>query len=145
MPDVAPVVSNGCCVLQASNPVPWYAPGTLRRVTCIALFSLLAIACGSDPAPKTTAAPGRRVPIEVKKTGYVPNTLDAAAGEQLVLVFTRTEDTHCGKYIAIRGQEGQTELPLNEPVEVPVTMPKTGELVFQCGMDMMHGIIAVNE
>jgi Cu+-exporting ATPase len=132
------------------------------RFAIVALLSALA-ACGAKkddapspasgttattPAPKNhlpPAAPGaRRVPIEVRKTGYVPNTLQAASKENLVLVFTRIEDTECGRFIKVKGTSLEAELPLHQPVDVPVTMPESGELIFACGMDMMHGVITVN-
>jgi len=84
---------------------------------------------------------GRRVAIEVQRTGYVPNTIAAAPGEKLVLVFTRTADTECGRYITVQGTDIEKELPMNQPVEVPVAAPASGELVFACGMDMMHGLV----
>lgn len=96
----------------------------------------------SAPAP---AADGRRVAIEVKQTGYVPDRVEAAPGEKLVLVFTRTEDTQCGRYIKVGADPTKTELPLNEPVEIAFTMPESGEAPFMCGMDMMKGVLAVAE
>lgn len=90
------------------------------------------------------AADARRVEIAVTKKGYQPSTLEAGAGENLVLVFTRTEDFACGQYITVQGTEIKAELPVGQAVEVPVTMPEDGELVFACGMDMMHGIVTVS-
>ena len=134
------------------------------RSSLLALVAGLALlGCGKEKAPETNAppsepseqvvanpdlpkaAPGaRRVAIEVRKTGYVPNTLAADAKEELVLVFKRVEDTECGRFIKVTGTDIKAELPMNQPVEIPVTMPESGELMFTCGMDMMHGIVTVN-
>jgi len=144
----------------------------MRSSLLLALIVGLALAgCGKDKAasgsasappaaseptaaaPATAALPtaaalptkgARRVPIEVRKTGYVPNTLAADAKEEIVLVFKRVEDTACGRFIKVIGTDLEAELPMNQPVEIPVTMPDSGEIVFACGMDMMHGVVTVN-
>jgi Cu+-exporting ATPase len=105
----------------------------------------VAPAAEPTPAPNLPPAPAgaRRVPIQVRKTGYIPNSIEARAGEDLVLVFTRTEETECGRWITVKGTDLRAELPLNQPVDVPIKMPQTGEVVFACGMDMMHGIVSV--
>lgn len=90
-----------------------------------------------------TAPAGRRVSVEVGRTGYAPNRIEAKPGERLVLRFTRTADTECGRYVTVAGTDIKRELPLGEPVDVAVTAPQSGELVFACGMDMMHGIVVV--
>jgi plastocyanin domain-containing protein len=84
----------------------------------------------------------RRVPVEVGKQGYVPEEIAAKAGEKLVLVFTRTYDTECGRYVKLAGGEAK-ELPLNQPVELPVDVPQSGAVKFVCGMDMMTGQVVV--
>jgi len=84
----------------------------------------------------------RRVPVEVGKEGYAPDKIAAKAGEKLVLVFTRTYDTECGRYVKVAGGEAK-ELPLNQPVEIPVDVPQSGNVKFVCGMDMMTGTVVV--
>ena len=37
------------------------------------------------------------------------------------------------------------DLPMNTPVEVPVTVPQTGEVGFACGMDMFHGVVVAEK
>lgn len=94
---------------------------------------------------KVTANPdnkGPKIPIEVNRKGYKPDRVEAKAGDA-VLVFTRTEDVPCGKYVKVDGLDGKTELPLNKPVEVGVHLPKSGEVRFACGMDMLTGVVAV--
>ncbi len=122
---------------------------SLLAAALVAGFVL--VGCGKDkaaepaaPAVEAASPVARRIPIEVRKTGYVPNTLEAEAKEELLLVFTRVVDTDCGRFIKVQGTDLKTELPMNQPVEIQVTMPESGELVFTCGMDMMHGVIAVN-
>jgi plastocyanin domain-containing protein len=125
----------------------------MKRLSVIVIAAFLALgACkGSDgeadqdkgAAPATTSADGTRTfAIEVGKSGYQPDAIEAKAGESLVLQFTRTADTECGRYIKVADGE-QVELPMNEPVAVPLTMPADGEVRFACGMDMMTGVVKV--
>jgi plastocyanin domain-containing protein len=89
----------------------------------------------------TVGADGvRRVAIEANIKGYQPDRIGGKPGEQLVLVFTRTVDASC--LAQIKTPDGKlVDLPKGTPVEVAVTVPKTGELGFACGMDMFHGAI----
>jgi plastocyanin domain-containing protein len=86
----------------------------------------------------------RRIAIEAGKGGYKPARIEARPGESLILVFTRTAEGECLSQIKVADGEVK-ELPMNQPVEIPVTAPKSGELAFACGMDMFGGVIAVSE
>jgi len=85
----------------------------------------------------------RRVEIEVGASAYAPNKLEAAAGEQLILAFKRTDDNECNRFLTFFNSAEQYDLPLNETFEVAIQMPEEGEIVFACGMNMYHGLIAV--
>jgi plastocyanin domain-containing protein len=93
-------------------------------------------------AGEQTATGERRVAIDVGKTGYTPSRIEAKAGEKLILAFTRTADTECGKFVKVAGGE-QKELPMNQVVELPVDVPQDGEVRFACGMDMLTGTVIV--
>ena len=41
------------------------------------------------------------------------------------------------------GKKIERELPLDKPVEIPVTFPKAGTLGYACNMDMLKGTIVV--
>jgi plastocyanin domain-containing protein len=94
-------------------------------------------------ASSATSAAGRRVAIEAGPEGYSPAIIDAKVGEPLVLVFTRTTKGDCLAEVVIPEQNVKKELPLNTPVEIPVTFNKPGKVGFQCGMAMMKGAIHV--
>jgi plastocyanin domain-containing protein len=106
-------------------------------------------ACKKDapPAPRSpaeVAAPASgRVAVTVDGEGYHPATIRAAAGRQLTLVFTRTTDECCGQQLVFPSTNVRRDLPLNQPVEVPVTVPATGSLAFTCGMNMYQGSVVV--
>ena len=120
-------------------------------VISIALAAALVAGCEKgDPAPSKGDPIGkvgpdgiRRVSIEAGRGGYKPDRIPAKPGEQLVLVVTRTANGECLSQIKVA--DGPVlDLPMNQPVELAVTAPASGQLKFACGMDMATGVIAVN-
>jgi len=122
----------------------------------IALLTLALVACSKKAAdnkapaptaatPPTTAATLgsdglRHIAIEANTKGYTPDKITGKPGEQLVLTFTRTADSEC--ISQLKAPDGKlVDLPLNKPVDVAVTVPKSGEVGFACGMDMFHGVV----
>src|SRR5207245_1686832 len=102
----------------------------------------------SPPASTTATQPAtdgpRKVPIEVKGEGYVPERIAGKPGEKLILVFTRTDDHECTSQV--RTPDGKLyNLPMNQAFEVPVTVPQQGEVKFACGMDMISGVIVAEK
>lgn len=82
----------------------------------------------------------RRVEITANQEGYVPGRIVGKPGEKLVLAFKRTIEGEC--LAQLKTPDGKViELPMNKVVDVPVTVPATGELAFACGMDMFKGTI----
>jgi plastocyanin domain-containing protein len=124
----------------------------MRRVSMLAMFVVFAIAsCKKDsppPGPKeapissgTVQADGvRRIDVEAGKDGYRPERIAGKPGEKLLLVFKRTVEGNC--LAELKAPDGKVhELPMGKPVEVPITVPASGELAFACGMDMYKGVI----
>jgi plastocyanin domain-containing protein len=121
----------------------------------IALLCLALAACSkktddkqapapTPPAAVTAGSVGsdglRHIAVEANKEGYKPDKIAGKPGEQIVLVFTRTADSEC--ISQLKAPDGKmVDLPLNKPVDVAVTVPKTGEVGFACGMDMFHGVV----
>jgi plastocyanin domain-containing protein len=103
------------------------------------------------PAATATATTGtvgadgvRKVPIEVVEKGYSPDRIVGKPGEKLNLVFTRKVDSSCLEQL--KTPDGKlVALPKDNPVEVPVTVPKDGEVKFACGMDMFSGVIVAEK
>lgn len=124
----------------------------MSRLLAVALGIVLAISCDkstSDAKPKAKEAPVtagtvangvRRIDVEAGKSGYAPERIAGKPGEKLVLVFKRTVEGEC--LAELKTPDGKlVQLPMNQTVEVPVTVPASGELAFACGMDMFKGVI----
>ncbi len=105
---------------------------------------------GAKPPPATTktgtvSADGvRTIQVNASIDGYAPERIPGKPGEKLILVFTRTSDSEC--VAQLKTPDGKlVELPMNKPVEVPVTVPTDGEVKFACGMDMLSGVVVAEK
>ena len=130
---------------------------SVRVVVAGLVLGLSISACSKKqedtPPPKQTATVTtgtvgpdgvRKVPIDVVQDGYSPDRIPGKPGEQLNLVFTRKVDGHC--YEELKTPDGKLiALPKNKPIEVPVTVPKDGEVRFACGMDMLSGVVVAEQ
>lgn len=106
----------------------------------IALFIIAAPLVLSVSAARADKAP-RRIDVTVTEEGFLPKRLTVKKGEPVTLVFTRRTDRTCAKDVVIYVDDDHTmsrKLPLNQPVEVTVIFPKSGERGFACSMKM-HG------
>ena len=124
----------------------------MSRLLFLAIF-IAALSCKKeDAAAKPKAAKEapvtagkvdngvRRIDVEAGKNGYSPERIAGKPGEKLVLVFKRTVEGEC--LAELKTPDGKVvELPMNKAVEVPLTVPPSGELAFACGMDMFKGVI----
>jgi plastocyanin domain-containing protein len=122
---------------------------TLRRAALVAV-TLLAASCSkpseATPGKDTHAAPaleGRLVTITAGAEGYNPSTIEAKAGESLVLRFTRTTKSDCLAQVVFPDQKITKDLPLNTAVDIGIKAEKAGKIPFQCGMAMVKGSINV--
>lgn len=123
------------------------------RIVCILLAALALAPAACDKAKTNKPAPPaaatvrpdgtRSIPINVNDEGYDPSKITAKPGEKLELVFTRRSKGACGEQVKVA--DGPViDLPLEQPVTIPVTAPPSGQVKFACGMDMMKGTILVN-
>lgn len=119
------------------------------------LLGLMLVGCGwstppapvVDPGSPAAKAPvvqrvgkGRKVAVTLAKDGLQPARVEANANEPLTLVFERDGDG-CGGEVVFPGTGARTAVPAGEAVEVPVTAPASGEVVFTCGA--ASGVVAV--
>lgn len=99
----------------------------------------------ATPAAAPKAPEARHVKVGVTEAGFEPAEISAKSGEHLVLEITRVTDETCATAIVIPSQKVKVALPLNTPVEVPVTAGAAGRVAFACPMNMITGAIVVKE
>lgn len=100
----------------------------------------LAPQTASAQTPPETAA--REVEVVVE-SGYRPGRIEVAPGTRVRLRFVRREWTPCTREVVFPSLGLRRALPVNEPVVVEFTAPATGEVPFQCGMNMVRGVVVV--
>jgi plastocyanin domain-containing protein len=111
------------------------------RIALLAL--LLAASCKQQAQTgEQSGAPGTKY-VTVTEKGFEPDLIQVAAGEQVTLRFTRKAERTCADAVQIEGDPVKHALPLNAPVDVKVTAPKSGQLAFACPMNMYKGSVVV--
>ncbi len=97
-------------------------------------------------APVAVLSADGRINVSVTDHGFEPARIPAKAGVPLLLTITRKTDGTCARDIQFQGQDGKTELPLNQPVAVTYTPKVAGQVRFGCSMGMMvGGVLAVTD
>jgi len=108
------------------------------RVTLIAVLAI--VSCKQQlPAPAQSGV----ADVTVTEKGFEPDRIQVKAGQQVTLRFTRKVAQTCADAVDVQGDPVRHMLPLNAPVDVKVTAPKSGELAFACPMNMYRGAIVV--
>lgn len=120
----------------------------MRLLVLIPILLAFAGACGggapsSTPAEPVASSEARRVTVLVSGAGYTPDTVEAQAGETLVLVFERPDGANCGEELVFPDSGRKVALPIGT-TEVTVTAPESGQLSFTCGMGMYQGAVVVS-
>ena len=118
------------------------------RSSVFSLVAIAAVVAGAAGALALTGCAGgskapARYDIAVGSEGYSPARVKAKAGQEVVLVFTRTTDQTCATELVIPSENRTVALPLNKPVEVRLTAKEKGEIGFHCGMKMFEGAVVV--
>ncbi len=98
----------------------------------------------SEAKAEPAAEKALRQAVTVDGSGFHPEKVTAAAGQNVTLVFRRVTDATCAKQVVFKDLGIRKDLPLNEDVEVTVTA-KSPALTFACGMDMLRGSVVVGQ
>jgi Cu(I)/Ag(I) efflux system membrane fusion protein len=77
--------------------------------------------------------------------GYSPKVIHVRKGVLTRLHFLREESSRCTEEVVLRDFGLRASLPQGVPVTLEITPEETGEFVFSCGMNMIHGKIVVHE
>ncbi len=88
------------------------------------------------------AKAGETVKIKVS-TSYSPKSVKVKKGEAVKLEFTRVDDQNCGDELVFPNLGIKKELPVGQPVLVELTPNESGDLQFNCGLEMMKGKVIV--
>jgi hypothetical protein len=123
-------------------------------------FALSATACSraepmasvmSDSHESAGMAPGaghegtdRVVKVVVDGSGFNPSTVAIKKGEHVVLEFTRLTDATCATSVTLSELKITRDLPLNQPVRIPVPTERARTLTFSCGMGMIKGTLIIS-
>ncbi len=105
---------------------------------------------GTSRGPLTTrgGSPNQSVQtakVLVNEQGFEPPKLSLRTGTPARITFLRTTDKTCATEVVFPSLSIKRALPLNEPVIIEFTPPKTGEVAFACGMNMFRGVVIVEQ
>jgi plastocyanin domain-containing protein len=115
------------------------------RIILVAVPLALAASCKKGPPPGARATAEKPlVEVAVTQKGFEPDTIQADPGQTVTLRITRKVKETCADAVDVQGDPVRHTLPLDKPVDVNVTMPKTGEIAFACPMKMIHGAVVVS-
>jgi hypothetical protein len=90
-----------------------------------------------------SSEPDQNARVVVSDQGYEPAKVILRAGTPARITFVRTTDKTCGTEVVFPSLNIKRALPLNKPVVIEFTPPKSGDLAFACGMNMLHGTVVV--
>ena len=103
-------------------------------------FATRAAAAKMPPSPH---APPGSVLVNISMVGFDPASIEAQAGQPLKLAFFRPNAANCAREVIFPDLGIRKKLPPGETTVVEVTPPKSGPLVFECGMKMLKGQLIV--
>lgn len=99
---------------------------------------------GAQVVAYTTAPDGVvEVPLTIRNTQFVPQTVQIPADKPVRLVVDRQEDNACSDQIAIPQLGVLADLKPNAVTKVDVPAAKSGNYTLTCGMGMMSGQLNV--
>ena len=75
--------------------------------------------------------------------GYTPNIIEVRKGIPLRLIFDRQENSDCTSRVVFPDFRVSKSLPAFGTAELQLTPDKEGRYEFACGMNMVHGILIV--
>ena len=116
---------------------------TICRYPALLLLLATVVRADAPPAEDTVSTKPRRVEVALTEAGFSPSPIPVKAGEAIELVVTRRTDRTCAREIVVAGADIRRELPLDKPVVIALTAPRSGELRYACGMDMVRGALVV--
>jgi plastocyanin domain-containing protein len=116
----------------------------IGALACVLVWKVAPLFNRSD----TKVTQGPHVPagsilVNVSMVGFDPATIDAKAGQPIRLAFYRPNAQNCASEVVFPALGIRKELPPGQTTVVEITPPKSGPLVFACGMNMLKGKLIV--
>ena len=83
------------------------------------------------------------IEILVKDGVYQPAYIQIERHRPVTLRFTRVDASPCAEMVVFNTLNVNQPLPLNQPIDVKLTLEKPGEYEFTCQMGMYRGKLIV--
>ncbi|MBI1966361.1 MAG: cupredoxin domain-containing protein [Gemmatimonadetes bacterium] len=99
---------------------------------------------GTAVAARVAGGGVQEVRVTVKG-GYTPDTIVVQAGQPVRLLFYRDETADCSSRVVFERLGVNQELPAFQTTPVQFTPPEPGEYPFRCGMNMLKGLLVVED
>ena len=83
------------------------------------------------------------VKVAVTDNGFEPDSVAVEHGRPATLVITRQSDGTCATEAVFRETGKRYDLPLGQPVRIPIVTTSPTTWHYACGMDMYEGKVVV--
>ena len=81
------------------------------------------------------------IEIVVADGSYNPARIEVPTGKPTTLRFVRKDPSPCAEQVIFHDLNVSADLALDEPVEITITLPQSGEYSFTCQMQMYRGTL----
>lgn len=117
----------------------------MRAFVAALALCLAAAACSKTESgtSKTTAPMSGVIPVTADQNGFQPSAIRVKKGEPATLRFTRTTDETCADKVVFPDLKLEKDLPLKQPVDIPIDTKEPKTLAFQCGMGMYKSSVVI--
>jgi plastocyanin domain-containing protein len=113
---------------------------TLAGVALVVFILWFFFAPRTAIAARSSAGGVQEVDVAVRSS-YVPDRIEARAGQSVRIRFHRGEPNPCTDQVVFPDFGVVQDLPLGRVTTVEVTPPAPGEYPFHCGMNMVRGTL----
>lgn len=93
--------------------------------------------------PRVFSSSSDVINILVKDGVYQPARIRVKLHHPLTLRFTRQDPSACAEFVVFDALNISKQLPLHQPVDIQLTLEKSGEYEFTCQMGMYRGKLIV--
>ncbi|MEO8190055.1 MAG: cupredoxin domain-containing protein [Acidobacteriota bacterium] len=97
------------------------------------------------PAPAPGEGAAEQEATITVSGGYDPDVVVAKKGVPLTLVFDRKESSPCSDEVVLPEFGIRQNLAAHAKTRIRIVPERAGEFPFACGMNMLHGLLRVEE